>query len=56
MMQSIFAGIAAVNAWTMVSASLRYWFGPDLRWEDYDPYDLQQLRPAAVCVGMEWMR
>jgi hypothetical protein len=56
MMQSIFASIAAVNVWTMVGAALRYYLLPDLRWEDYDPYDLQQLRLAAACAGGESMR
>ncbi len=55
-MQSIFASIAAVNVWTMVCAALRYAIAPDLTWEEYDPYDLQQPRLAAACAGMESMR
>lgn len=55
-MQWMIAGMVGFNAWTLLTALLRYRFARDLTWEDYDPFDRPGRRALALLMAMEPMR
>jgi hypothetical protein len=56
MMQWMIAGMVGFNAWTLLTALLRYCFARDLTWEEYDPFDRPGRRALMLSGAAESMR